>query len=70
MLIALIYTALITPFNVAFLELSYDFMFVLDRIVDAFFLADMVLQFLLAYTGPDGRMQYNSSMIARRSVRD
>jgi potassium voltage-gated channel Eag-related subfamily H protein 7 len=39
----LIFTAIVTPFEVAFLESEFNALFVLNRIVDLFFLTDMLL---------------------------
>lgn len=43
----LVWTALVTPFEVSFMEPDYNYMFVLNRLIDAVFLSDMVITFLL-----------------------
>jgi hypothetical protein len=68
--IALLFTALFTPFEVAFLTPPghMDSTFVLNRIVDAIFIADMVAQFLIVIpaSGPNGRDIVEHSLIAQR----
>ena len=54
-LFALIYTALVTPFEVAFLEPRVGVLFVINRFVDLCFLTDLVLNFFLAYYDSEGR---------------
>eukprot|EP00965_Chrysotila_dentata_P222733 6193142-Pleurochrysis_carterae.AAC.2 len=47
---ALVFTALVTPYEVAFLSAAsspLDPLFIINRVVDLIFLADMVVQFLL-----------------------
>ena len=45
----LLFVMLVTPYEVAFLETSLNVLFVINRIVDLFFISDMVLQFFLMY---------------------
>jgi len=45
--LCLVYTALITPFEVGFLETHADVLFCINRVIDSFFFLDMVLQFVL-----------------------
>lgn len=45
--LALIFTALVTPYEVALLETVLDKLFVANRLVDGLFLLDIVLQFYL-----------------------
>ena len=47
--IALVYVALITPFEVGFAEANHVGLFVINRLVDVVFCVDIVLQFFLAY---------------------
>ena len=42
-------TAIITPYEVSFLVVGIDGLFVINRIVDIIFLKDMILQFWLMY---------------------
>ena len=57
--LALVYTALLTPFEATFLPASSalapwaDFWFLANRLLDVIFLLDMVLQFFLAYEESD-----------------
>ena len=49
---ALVFTAFVTPFQVAFLEAAEsaaDGLFIVDRCIDVIFIVDMVLQFFLMY---------------------
>jgi len=53
MMIALLFTALVTPLEVAFLEGgTVDGLFIINRVVDAAFIVDMVLNFRIAYQEP------------------
>ena len=49
MLVALIYTAIVTPFEVAFIPPSFGALFIINRIVDYLFLQDLVQNFFLPY---------------------
>lgn len=56
--VALIFTALVTPFEVGFLPAATsaaEFLFILNRLIDAVFLTDLVLQFFLMYPLNEGR---------------
>ena len=44
--VALIFTALITPYELAFLEPELNALFVVNRLIDLTFVIDMVFQFL------------------------
>ena len=46
---ALLFTAIITPFEVAFLQPGNTGLFILNRMIDVVFFIDLVLQFFLAY---------------------
>ena len=56
-MVALIFTALITPYEVALLESdcdyfdvsTWDLLFSVNRLIDLIFLKDMVMQFFLAF---------------------
>jgi len=50
--VLVVIVALLAPFEIAFLHLRLDALFVWNRIVDAFFLGDMVLQFFVCYPDP------------------
>ena len=47
--LALVYTALVTPYEVAFLQPDLVGLFVVNRLVDVVFIIDIVLQFFLAF---------------------
>ena len=67
---ALIFTALVTPFEVGFLpspETPLDGLFVVNRLLDAIFIIDMVLSSLMMYRAPQ-RKQARVKHAARRSV--
>ena len=63
----LVYTAIVTPYEVAFLEPYVGVLFVLNRFVDLCFLADLVMNFFLAYYDAEKRLWVCSHrLIARR----
>ena len=77
--IALVFTALVTPFEVAFLEADgVDALFVMNRIIDLVFILDMLLQFFIMFPiaskepgealGPS-RWEQRLRPIARRYLR-
>ena len=47
--LALIFTALVTPYDVAFLDNRLDAFFFVNRTVDSVFFTDMMFQFFLWY---------------------
>lgn len=49
MIVLLIFTATVTPFEVAFLEPSWDALFFINRVVDAMFLVDLIINFFTPY---------------------
>ena len=49
MMVLLIYTAIVTPFETGFVETSMGFLFVLNRFVDFWFFIDLFLQFMTPY---------------------
>jgi len=46
-MLVLVWTALVTPFEVSFLEPDLNYLFVLNRLIDFVFITDMVFTFLL-----------------------
>ena len=46
-MLILIWTALVTPFEVSFLEPDYNWLFVVNRVIDCIFLTDMVFTFFM-----------------------
>ena len=54
MLVLLVYTALLTPFEVAFLTTELNSLFVVNRLVDLCFVCDMCLNFFTQYRSEDG----------------
>merc|ERR1719463_577190 len=47
--LAMIFTGLVTPFDVGFLVTAFNGMFVVNRFVDFLFLTDIILQFFLMF---------------------
>jgi len=45
--LCLVFTAVVTPFEIAFLKPGYDTLYVVNRFVDLVFVKDMLMQFLL-----------------------
>lgn len=65
LLMALLFTALVTPYEVAFLETSMNGMFAVNRFVDFIFIIDMVINFNLIYLDNDGRPIKAKRLIAK-----
>jgi len=65
-LVMVFYTACVTPFDVSFLEPKLDALFVCNRLVDTFFLCDMILQFFLMPQDENGRYVKNQREVAKR----
>lgn len=59
---ALCFTALVTPYEVALLDTSFDPLFVVNRLIDSVFVVDMILQCLVEKTiqTPDGTITINT----------
>jgi len=68
MMLLLLYTATITPFEIAFLVTDPEsLLFFINRVVDACFIFDMVFNFLLAFESEDdGLWIISHRLIARR----
>ena len=49
MVALLVFTAIVTPFEVGFLTPKFDGLYVVNRFVDAGFVADMFVNFFLGY---------------------
>lgn len=65
---ALIWTAVVTPFEVAFMEYNFTSnpsLYCLNWIVNVAFMLDMVLQFFLPVCLEDGSITYKNAEIAR-----
>ena len=67
--IALVYVALITPFEVGFAEANHVGLFVINRLVDVVFCVDIVLQFFFSHIQLAGaeRQHDGFSIIVRSS---
>ena len=59
----MIYTAFVTPYEVAFLETKIDVLFVVNRIVDLGFVTDIWVQFHLEYLNKDGIRVYTQRFL-------
>jgi potassium voltage-gated channel Eag-related subfamily H protein 7 len=66
MLLLLLFTATVTPYEVAFLETKLNNLFVVNRLVDCGFLLDMFIQFFLAYSDLEGKTVIDHKRIAKR----
>jgi hypothetical protein len=70
------YTALFTPFEVAFLDGFNDISawkngrFLCNRLIDVFFLLDLLLQFFVAVRAPDGTPTHKYHLIGGGYIRD
>ena len=51
--VLLLFTAVVTPYETAFLETKFNFLFVLNRVVDLLFLTDLFINFFLSYPDPE-----------------
>jgi len=67
--VALIFTALITPFEVAFVETQLGLLFFVNRFVDMLFITDMVLQFFLMFHNENGRLIKSHKRIRQRYMK-
>jgi CRP-like cAMP-binding protein len=57
MMLLLMFTATVTPFEVCFMEANgFDTLFLINRLVDVGFILDMVLHFFTAYQDEDGNI--------------
>ena len=65
MLMLLLYTAVITPYEVAFLESAINFLFFLNRFVDLLFFKDLCMQFFIAVQTSEGGWSMKHSRIAK-----
>jgi hypothetical protein len=65
-IIALLFTAIITPYEVALINTDVNAMFFINRLFDIIFCCDIVFCFMLMYKDPDGTWVRNRSDIAKR----
>lgn len=66
----LVFVMFVTPFEVAYLTTSLNTLFFLNRIVDIFFISDMVLQFFLMYRDEEkGVLVKDQKQIIRQYIR-
>jgi len=70
----LLFTAIVTPFEVAFLDTDLTipsslFLFIVNRLVDLGFVVDMGFTFFLPYLSPEGNPVVDLNMIARKYFR-
>jgi CRP-like cAMP-binding protein len=64
--IALCFTALITPFEIAFLKVSINVLFIINRTVDVVFCTDIFINLRLAYFDPQERKFIIDPVVIRR----
>lgn len=72
MALLLLFTAVVTPFETAFLETSVNALFILNRLVDFLFFVDMAVNFLAPYQGKgkeEGQWIYDGGKIARNYLK-
>eukprot|EP00937_MAST-01D_sp_MAST-1D-sp2_P005892 g5892.t1 len=70
MVVCLIFCALVTPYEVAFLKTSLNPLFVVNRIIDLLFVLDMVKSFFTAYRDEEkGKWVRDPIRIARNYLR-
>jgi potassium voltage-gated channel Eag-related subfamily H protein 7 len=69
MMILLIFTAWVTPFEVSFLDTRMNALFVINRFVDLAFVADMAVNFRLIFEDKEGTIILSKNLIARRYLR-
>jgi hypothetical protein len=68
--IALVFTALVTPFEIAFLKVSLNVLFFINRTVDVVFCTDIFINLRLAYFDPKERkFVIDPAMIRRHYLR-
>jgi potassium voltage-gated channel Eag-related subfamily H protein 7 len=65
-LFALLFTAVVTPFEVAFLETEINLLFVINRMIDMVFIFDMGKEFNLMYYHENGFLIKSHRLIRRR----
>jgi len=68
-LVAVVYTAVVTPFDVSFLEPKIDAVFFLNRTIDCYFIVDMIFQFFLMPQDKLGRYIKNQKKVAMLYLR-
>lgn len=65
--ILLIYTAIVTPFALAFLNLNVgDWLFDMEIVIDVFFMTDVAINFFTAYYNEDNELVTSNSKIAKK----
>jgi hypothetical protein len=70
MMLLLVYTAIITPYEVAFLNLKVDWLFICNRFVDFAFLVDIGLNFFLAFYDEDAaKLEFGLVNIRKRYLK-
>ena len=70
MIFLLVFTALVTPVEVAFMTTKINALFFINRVVDLNFLADIVLNFHVAIPDPvNGQLIFHQPTIARHYLR-
>jgi hypothetical protein len=68
MIILLIYTATYMPFKIAFIDAENLGTKIFDYTIDALFAIDIVVNFLAAFEGLDGKLKHKLSDIAKNYI--
>lgn len=68
-LLLVVYTALIVPFEVGFGQIGWDGAYVMDRLIDAVFWVDVALNFRTAYIDHSANMIRDGGRIAAHYIR-
>jgi hypothetical protein len=69
MILALLFTATVTPYEVAFVDTKIDAVFYVNRFVDLLFLMDMAIQFFLMFKDRDGNLVKDQGRINTRYLK-
>jgi hypothetical protein len=69
MILALLFTATVTPYEVAFVDTKIDAVFYVNRFVDLLFLMDIAIQFFLMFKDRDGNLVKDQGRINTRYLK-
>lgn len=65
-LLLLMFTAIVTPYEIAFFDVELNGLFIVNRIVDLGFLLDMIFRFYRGYVDFNGAYVFDRNLIRRR----
>ena len=63
MILLLMYTALVVPFKIAFIDEEPQFFFFLEILFDLLFIMDLILNFFSAYERYDGKIEWRQKVV-------